>query len=490
MNSGLPTSSGDALSEETGRLWNMLQHCLFVFIVICCWCSSLHSGIAAAKQGTYIRSGFSTGHQFFEEDPISRALSYDGNIWDFQGEESVIDIIHGSKADSMFGYSVALYDRMMIVGAIGANTSKGGAYIYYRHEDEVWRLDKYLTLDDAVAYDQFGCAVAMYDYTVVVGANKREAENGWKTDAGAAYIYEKDSGRWEMTMDLTPDDVTTQDYFGSAVAIYLNTTVVGCWGCDSMGSFSGAAYVFSKWDGEWQFNEKIFANNGARYNWFGISVAIHDDLIVVGATGVVSGYTLEKAGGAYIFCNTHDDRQYDGLRYVECAELLPGDGLSGDSFGASVAVDNGVVVVGSPKVDDKSGVVDAGAAYMYYRDIYNDWHYLQKMSPYVPTVGGHFGGAVGIESDLVVVGGYNASGSGAVYLYGEEYELSQFDVDTNAVWQLAFILTPQEGEGEGGVSGVEEAGDFYGYSLAVSGATVVVGAHGRDGKDNQNSLSS
>jgi hypothetical protein len=457
---------------------NMLHYCLLHWIVLCCWCSFSH--IAAATRDNINHRG-DLSHHSYDEDPISRVLSFDGEIWDFDGEESMVDIIQGSQANSMFGYSIAVHDNKMIIGAMGANTSKGGAYIYYRHEDEIWRVDKFLTLDDAVEYDQFGCAVAMYDYTVVVGANKREASDGWKTDAGAAYIYEKEGARWEMTMDLTPDDVTTQDYFGSAVSIHRNTTVVGCWGCDSMGSFSGAAYVFSKWDGEWQFNEKIFANNGARYNWFGISVSIHEDVIAVGATGVTSGATLEKTGAAYLFCNTHDDRQYDGMRYVECAELLPGDGREGDSFGASVAIHSGVVVVGSPMADPQSGEMEnIGAVYMYYQDIYNDWHYLQKMTAYEPSIDGHFGKSVDVFNDIVVVGGYNASGSGAVYIYGEEYELSQFEADTDAVWKLAFIMTPPE---------EEELGDFYGYSVALYDATVVVGAHGMDVSRSANGVS-
>ena len=402
------------------------------------------------------------------ELPVSRGLSYDGDIWDFEGDESIESIIPGLKANSMFGYSLAVYENKMIVGAMGANSSMGGAYIYYRHEDEIWRLDKFLSLDDAVAYDQFGCSVGIYDYTVVVGANKRDVTDEGKSDAGAAYIYEKESGRWEMTMDLTPDDVTAQDYFGSAVAIYMNTTVVGCWGCDSMGSFSGAAYIYSKWDGEWQLNEKIFANNGARYNWFGISVAIHDDLILVGATGVTSGYTLEKAGAAYVFCNVHDDRQYDGMRYVECAELLPGDGQDGDSFGASVAVHDGILVVGAPMAYVKHGGSNAGASYMYYRDVYSTFHFLQKMTAYRPSEDGHFGKSVAVFGDVVVVGGYNASGSGAAYVFGEEYYVSEFDADTDAVWQLAFILNPEG----------EEWGDNYGYAVAAHESTVVVGSYG------------
>ena len=402
-------------------------------------------------------------------DLVSRGLSFDGEVWDFEGEEAMVDVIDGTKAYSMFGYSVSVHDNKMIVGAVGANNSQGSAYIYYRHEDEVWRLDKQLTLEYPADYDQFGCAVAIYEYTAVIGANKRESDDGWKTDAGAAYIYEKESQRWEMTMDLTPDDVTAQDYFGSSVALYANTTVIGCWGCDSMGSFSGAAYIYSKWDGEWQFDEKIFASNGARYNWFGISVAIQKDVIVVGATGVVSTYTLEKSGAAYVFCNVNDDQRYEGKRYVECAELIPGDGRNGDAFGTSVAIHHDIVVVGAPMADHKNGAPDIGAAYMFFQDNHNDWHFVQKMFAYEPTMDGHFGQAVGVYDDIVAVGGYNASGSGAVYVYGEEYELSDFEKDTNAVWQLAFILKPDGGE---------VMGDFYGYSISVYGATIAVGAYG------------
>lgn len=405
--------------------------------------------------------------QTTRSDLSSKGLSYDGYVWDFEAEDASSELLLGQRANDLFGFSIAMHESKMVVGAIGVNNSIGTVYVYYRHQHQMWILDEVLSLEYPVANDQFGCAVAIYDYTVVVGANRRNSDDGYITDAGAAYIYEKKSGRWKMAVDLTPDDSTTQDYFGSSVAIYENTTVVGCWGCDAMGSFSGAAYVYSLWQGEWQFNEKIFANDGSRYNWFGVSIDVYKGLIVVGATGVASGSVLDKTGAAYVFCDTYDDKAYDGHRFKECAELLPGDGQDGDNFGASVAVQDGIIVVGAPKASYKS-IDEAGAAYMYYQDKYQDFHFLQKMNAYKPSRDGHYGNSVDIDQGIVVVGGYNASGEGSIYIYGEEYELSEFDRNTNAKWQLAFIKSAES----------EAKGDFYGYAVCVMNKTVAVGSYG------------
>lgn len=101
-----------------------------------------------------------------------------------------------------------------------------------------------LTASDGAGSDWFGCSVAVSNDTAVVGARM---DNITTNDEGSAYIFEKPQEGWAsmtQTAKLTASDGEAGDYFGSSVDISSNTVVVGAYGDDVNGSFSGSAYVF------------------------------------------------------------------------------------------------------------------------------------------------------------------------------------------------------------------------------------------------------
>ena len=101
------------------------------------------------------------------------------------------------------------------------------------------------------------------------------------------------------------------DRFGTSVAIFDDTIVVGAFGDDDNGDDSGSAYVFVRSGEEWTHQAKILtahkskllAPDGAAYDWFGRSTALHKDAIVVGAPG--DGNKLR--GSAYVFSSWGPD---------------------------------------------------------------------------------------------------------------------------------------------------------------------------------------
>ena len=157
----------------------------------------------------------------------------------------------------------------------------GAAYIFERDAGgaDNWGQVKKLTAGDAAAYDRFGVSVAISGDTVVVGAY------GKNSDAGAAYIFERNAGgagNWGQVKKLTAGDAATEDGFGVSVAISGDTVVVGAYRKDS----AGAAYLFERntgglenW-GEWG---KLIVVDPSPGDQFGFSVAIHRDLALVGA---------------------------------------------------------------------------------------------------------------------------------------------------------------------------------------------------------------
>ena len=124
--------------------------------------------------------------------------------------------------------------------------------------------------------------------------------------------------------------------------------MVGAYGDDDDGSNSGSAYVFLTTDGGASYGQvaKLTASDGASYDHFGISVAIAGDTIVIGAY-----YDTHDggfwSGSVYVF-RTSDG----GATYGQVAKLTAADAASNDYFGISVAIDGNTIVVGAYYDDD------------------------------------------------------------------------------------------------------------------------------------------
>jgi hypothetical protein len=405
--------------------------------------------------------------------------TYEGNIWDFNGKTAAEQIIYGSASEGMFGSNIAAWGDRIVIGEISGNDNKGQVSVY-THLDENgedvggWYLESTLTDYYGSDGDLFGCAVAIYATTVIVGA-KHKDWYGYE-DSGSAYIYEIHLNQdyqyqWTFVTQLTRDEVESQDYFGNAVGIYGNTSVVGCYGCDPSGTMSGAVYVYAKYffisdDGtetyQWAYHHTMTAPSGSRYDWFGVSLSIYNDVIAVGATGLDDPMSLEgNTGGAFVFDVVPDDTYADGVGWKVFAELSPGDGATGDGFGTSISVYDGVVVIGSPYAF--SGAYHSGAVYVYHKDSSDNWYFEYKLTPQHPTSQLHYGYSVGVYKDILLVGSLNETGLNSVSLYGKEYDTT---FHSNINWDLIYELQPIQ----------EIAGDKYGSSIAIFESVIVVGA--------------
>ena len=99
--------------------------------------------------------------------------------------------------------------------------------------------------------------------------------------------YHRDSETKEFIFQqkLVPDDGACGDWFGSSVAIHGDTLVVGSIFDDDNGNGSRSAYIYHQDPGtkEWIMQQKLVADDGAIDDHFGGSVAIFGDTLVVGA---------------------------------------------------------------------------------------------------------------------------------------------------------------------------------------------------------------
>ena len=270
---------------------------------------------------------------------------------------------------------------------------------------ELWKR----VASDAAENDEFGCSVAISGDYVVVGVL---LDDDGGISSGAAYIYKRNYGGqnyWGEVKKLTASDAEASEFFGKSVAIDGDYIVVGAYQ-ESGVIQTGAAYVYSRNFGgpdNWGEVTKLTASNPDDFAYFGDSVYISGDLAVVGAFMEDSGGTYR--GAAYVY-----NRNSGGVNtWGQVKRLTASDAVDHDQFGFSVSIDGDYAIVGARY---KAGTwAQAGAAYIYGRDSggANNWGEVTKLTASYAQTSDLFGTSVSISGDYVVVGALYEDGSGS-----------------------------------------------------------------------------
>ena len=244
-------------------------------------------------------------------------------------------------ADDAFGVSVSVSGDTAVVGADGDDDKgnwSGSAYVYVT-SGSTWTQQAKLTASDGAWPDRFGCSVSVSGDTAVV---RTYYGDGMVADSGSAYVYARSGSTWTEQAKLTASDGAADDLFGYSVSVSGDTAVVGAYQDDDSGSNSGSAYVFVRSGSIWSQQAKLLPGDGAEFDWFGWSVSVDGDTAIVGALrgdGIVT-----DAGSGYVFVRS-------GSSWTEQGKLTASDGAGGGWFGHSVSVSGETVVVGMTSGD-------------------------------------------------------------------------------------------------------------------------------------------
>ncbi|MEE2789569.1 MAG: DUF4215 domain-containing protein [Myxococcota bacterium] len=238
-------------------------------------------------------------------------------------------------AGDRFGWSVAIDDGEAVIGARHADDLgvRSGAVYAVTHRDGAWTEQTKLLAVDGAANDEFGWSVAISEKTILVGA-PGDGDGGNRS--GAAYVFTRTDGVWIQSAKLTPRDGETNDHFGYSVALDGDVAVVGAYGEDASGLDSGAVYLFTRGDDGWTETSKLVAVDGAEDDWFGFSVSISGQTVLIGARNVDD--QGQDDGAAYIFSLV------DGS-WTQTQRLLANGGSN--QFGTTVAISDDFAIVGA-----------------------------------------------------------------------------------------------------------------------------------------------
>jgi hypothetical protein len=350
--------------------------------------------------------------------------------------------------NDFFGFSVALSGDTAVIGAFRDSddvkgVDSGSAYVFVRSGTN-WSQQAKLTATDGAANDTFGGNVALSGDTAVIGA--RDDDNG--IYSGSAYVFSRSGTSWSQQAKLTATDGAAGDEFGYSVALSGDTAVVGAARDDDKGNDSGSAYVFTRSGTSWSLQAKLTAADGAAGDVFSISVALSGDTAVIGAD--LDNEKGENSGAAYVFTRS-------GSTWSQQAKLTAADGAAGDLFGIRVALSGDTAVIGAARDDDKGD--NSGAAYVFIRSG-TTWSQQAKLTAADGAASDRFGTRVALSGNSAVIGAIldddKSDNSGSAYVFTR----------SGTTWSQLAKLTATDGA----------ADDVFGWSVALSGDIVVIGA--------------
>jgi hypothetical protein len=258
----------------------------------------------------------------------------------------------------------------LAVGARFADNSQladtGAVYVYrYSVGKGQWALEQKLVDPEGQPGDEFGRAI-VYDGSLGerLAVGSREARG-----TGAVFLFSRGIGdnAWQVDQVLTPVDGQARDYFGQSLAMRFDLLVVGARNSDTQaGADTGATYVYRLdcSNREWMLEQKLEPPSGKKKDQFGFALAINAfkrNRIAVSARRADTDVGTDT-GIAYMFAYDRRSGQW-----ILDQTILPEDLLEDDEFGQCLAMDpfnSGWLAIGADQ-SSLAGYEDSGAVYIY-----------------------------------------------------------------------------------------------------------------------------
>ncbi len=420
----------------------------------------------------------------------------------------------GSQLRYEFGTRLAYDENTLVVGVpndsssgMGINadpnagpvdqgrSQSGAVYIFVKSDDGVWAQEAYLKASNPDELDGFGASVALRGNTLAVGAPyddrtaTGQSSNLGSIESGAVYVFERTNSTWHESAYIKASNADAYDNFGSALAIDRQSLLVGAPGESSQATGvdgdlednskvqSGAAYVFTHASDTWTQTTYLKASNTNQGARFGTSVAMLNDIIVIGADrdsnataasgGADNDAKAVESGSVYVFSRS-------AAGWAQSAFLKASNYDTQEHFGEVLQLAENILVVSAPSeagagaginpIKDDAMIDESGAAYVFVRDgdQWREQAYLKASQPYVKSFFGrslmllpHFlfvgapgeaSHAMGLDQDM---NDMSTPGAGAVYIFSRL---------ADAWSQLSYLKAPRS-----------DSGYAFGFSLAASG---------------------
>jgi hypothetical protein len=295
-------------------------------------------------------------------------------------------------ASNRFGISMAASGDTLLVGANRSSSGDGAVYAYTRTAQGFVQQQKLVPSDWPNAL-RFATSLAMSGTTAAVAGQ------------GSIYVFEKSGETWAQTEKVfgRPGDV-------APVLAMSNDMIVAGFSCDNApsGPCRGSVSIYVRSGNSWGEQQVLLASDGVANDRFGSAVAVAGNTVLIGAPG-----RGQNKGAAYVFTRS-------GSIWSEQQTLVGADGVAGNLFGQSVALQPDHALIG-PFFHDHPGVEPlAGTAYVFTRSG-NTWTQREEIRASDGQNNDYFGQGVALSNDIMVVGAPNDDGpqyaNGSAYVF-------------------------------------------------------------------------
>ena len=314
-----------------------------------------------------------------------------------------------------------------------------------------WVMQAYVKAVNNDVDDLLGYAnVSIDGDTLAVGAHQEDSNqttitngttassNNSTSRSGAVYVYKRTGTSWAQEAYIKAANANSNDRFGSYLALSGDTLAVGAYYEDSnqttitngttassnnSSSNSGAVYVYKRTGTSWAQEAYIKAANSDAGDNLGKRIALDGDTLAVGNTSEDSNQTTITNGTTASSNNSNSGSgavyvyKRTGTSWAQEAYIKAANNDTDDDFGVGVALSEDTLAVGARFEDSNQTTITTGTT---------------------------------------ASSNNSSTDSGAVYVYKH----------TGTSWaQQAYIKAANN-----------DASDTFGWSVALSGNTLAVGA--------------
>jgi hypothetical protein len=278
----------------------------------------------------------------YADDVGANAEQGSASIYQYIGSNWVlyqkITDAYGAAGD-YFGTSVSISGNFAIVSAFADDEPSvdQGSVSIYQYDGSSWVLMQKITDVTGEAYDNFGYCVSISGNYAIVGAYHDDV--GANADQGTASIYQFDGSSWVLMQKLTDATGAATYNFGNSVSISSNNAIVGAYHEAVAPYFNlGSASIYQFNGSNWALKQKIFNPIGTHPSsiFFGSSVSISGNYLIV---GTYLDFSMSKGTGSVY--------QYINNSWVFMQTLSDVNGIADDYFGISVSLSGNFVIVGT-----------------------------------------------------------------------------------------------------------------------------------------------
>ena len=323
-----------------------------------------------------------------------------------------------------YGSALAIDGDRLVVGAphedVNGLSEAGTAYVY-AYDGSTWSEVQRLEAPTPEADAWFGHFVTIAGDFLAVSQRSSAVEE-------AVYVYRNVGGTWDLQQTLPSTPGSTE--FGDYLSMSGDTLAVGAPRQHLPGDGEGGVFVYRLQAGTFVQEALLQEAGGSGDQFFGRTVEIEGDRLVVGAT------SYGPAGTVFVYQRTGTTWARTAKLEIATFEYL--------GFGEGLVLDGDRIAIGAGFADTAQGV-NSGAAYVYEFDGAS-WQGSPAIPPPVPTT--FFGGNLALIGDVLVANEFD-TGTSDLFAFGLQ----------GGSWNHFETFTGSQAPGNGGFVALDSSGD-------------------------------